>query len=51
MRGFITDKNLEEAEASFPGIRRFYADLAAKPGTFLELVWQFEAAAGPSKAR
>ncbi len=26
-----------------PGITRFYASLATKPATFLDLLWQFEA--------
>jgi hypothetical protein len=25
-----------------PGITRFYEDLAVKPATFLDLLWQFE---------
>jgi hypothetical protein len=44
MRGFVTDRDLEAAEACFPGIRAFYASLARKPTTFLELVWLYEAA-------
>ena len=32
------------AEKCFPGIGRFYAEMATKPATFLQLVWLFEAA-------
>ena len=42
MRGFITDKDLYEAEAEFPGICRFFASLHTKPRTFLELVARFD---------
>jgi len=42
MRGFITDKDLNEAEAEFPGICRFFASLHTKPRTFLELVARFD---------
>lgn len=31
------------AEESFPGIGRFYRGLSAKPLTFLQLVWMYEA--------
>jgi hypothetical protein len=42
VRGRITDKQLPLAEESFPGIGRFYRDLAVKPATFLQLVWAYE---------
>ena len=42
MLGFITEKNLADAEKCFPGIGRFYAEMATKPATFLQLVWAFE---------
>ncbi len=41
MRGFITECHFATAERHFPGIRRFYEELADKPATFLELVWQY----------
>jgi hypothetical protein len=41
MRGFITEAHFASAERQFPGIRRFYEQLADKPVTFLELVWQY----------
>ncbi|MEZ4365326.1 MAG: hypothetical protein R2939_03440 [Kofleriaceae bacterium] len=31
------------AEQCFPGIRRFYQGMQAKPATFLQLLWAFEA--------
>jgi hypothetical protein len=42
VRGRITEKQLPLAEGSFPGIGRFYRDLAVKPATFLQLVWLYE---------
>jgi hypothetical protein len=44
LQGFITEQHLDEAEAEFPGICRFFAECAGHPCTFLELVWQYEAA-------
>jgi len=41
MRGCITEVDFEEAERCFPGIAKFYLELACKPATFLELVWAF----------
>jgi len=38
MSGFITERNLAEAEVAFPGIARFYSLLEDKPTTFLDLV-------------
>jgi hypothetical protein len=35
--------HLPQAEQSMPGITRFYAQLAQKPATFLDLLWAFEA--------
>jgi hypothetical protein len=43
MSGFITERDLDAAECEFPGIQRLYASLAAKPRTFLELVWLYQA--------
>ncbi len=42
MRGFITDKDLDAAEEVFPGIHDYFDALDAKPGTFLELVAEYE---------
>jgi hypothetical protein len=42
MVGFITERDLEQAEQSFPGIRAFFAGLQRKPRTFLELIAQYE---------
>jgi hypothetical protein len=44
LQGFITEQQLDEAEAEFPGICRFFAESVSGPCTFLELVWQYEAA-------
>ena len=41
--GRITERQLPQAERCFPGISRFYKSLDAKPMTFLQLVWAFEA--------
>jgi hypothetical protein len=38
MSGFITERDLEEAETAFPGICRFYLRLQQKPSTFLDLM-------------
>jgi len=42
----ITEADLPRAEALWPGLGRFFRALPAaqRPGTFLELVWRFEAA-------
>jgi hypothetical protein len=42
MQGFITDSELTQADQEFPGIATFFAALAVKPRTFLELVAQFD---------
>ncbi len=42
MVGFITARDLKEAEDAFPGIAQFFESLSRKPHTFLELVWRFE---------
>jgi len=42
MVGLITERNLEEAEETFPGICRFFEALTRKPRTFLELLVLFE---------
>jgi len=51
--GRITERELPLAEESFPGISRFYKSLSAKPVTFLQLVWAFEAkqASGPVRRK
>jgi hypothetical protein len=48
MVGFITERNLTEAEEAFPGIARFWESLTEKPRTFLELVMLFEHWCEPS---
>ena len=42
MRGFITERELDQAEEAFPGIVRFFEQLTRKPRTFLELMALFE---------
>jgi hypothetical protein len=42
VQGRITERLLPEAERSLPGITQFYARLAHKPATFLDLLWAFE---------
>ena len=42
MVGFITERDLKDAEEVFPGILRFYESLAHKPRSFLELMSRFE---------
>jgi hypothetical protein len=42
MQGFITDSELTQADQEFPGIAQFFATLAVKPRTFLELVARFD---------
>jgi hypothetical protein len=42
MVGFITERELQQADDVFPGIVRFFESLARKPRTFLELVWRFQ---------
>lgn len=42
MLGFITERDLGQAEQSFPGIGQFFAELTDKPRTFLELLARFE---------
>jgi hypothetical protein len=42
MVGFITERELQEAEETFPGIVRFYESLGHKPRSFLELLSRFE---------
>lgn len=44
VQGRITEKHLELAEHSFPGICEIYAALTEKPATFLQLVWMYEEA-------
>lgn len=42
MVGFITERELHQAEEAFPGILRFFEALTRKPRTFLGLVAMFE---------
>jgi hypothetical protein len=42
MQGFITERELTQADQEFPGIAQFFAALAVKPRTFLELVARFD---------
>jgi hypothetical protein len=42
MVGYITERDLEQAEEAFPGIIRFYQSLTRPPRTFLELVSLFD---------
>ena len=42
MAGFITERQLAEADQAFPGIARFFESLSRKPRTFLELMSLFE---------
>ena len=42
MQGFITERDLEQADEAFPGIARFFESLSSKPKTFLELVTVFD---------
>jgi hypothetical protein len=41
MDGFISERNLAQAEQAFPGIGRFFERLPTKPRTFLDLVAMF----------
>jgi hypothetical protein len=51
VQGRITEQHLPEAEQSMPGITRFYAGLAVKPATFLDLLWAFEGRRSRCKSR
>ena len=51
MRGFINETHMDAAEAMFPGIRRFYDELGAKPTTFLELLWEYQHRLGRYEGR
>ena len=42
MVGVITERDLELAEESFPGISRFFESMLVKPHTFLELLRTFQ---------
>jgi hypothetical protein len=42
MKGLITETELGLADQVFPGIAAFFASLAVKPATFLELVSVFD---------
>lgn len=39
--GFVTERDREAIEESFPGIWSYYEALSVKPATFLELMWGF----------
>ena len=49
MKGFITERNLSEADEAFPGIAAFFASLPRKPRTFLDLVSQFQRWSEPAQ--
>lgn len=51
MVGFITERDLEQAEEAFPGIARFFETLSPKPRTFLDLVSLFERWCEPPPGR
>jgi hypothetical protein len=42
MSGYITEKDLNQADEAFPGIKAFFEGLREKPRTFLDLVASFE---------
>lgn len=42
MVGFITERELVQADEAFPGIKRFFEALSRKPRTFLNLVVLFQ---------
>ena len=42
MQGFITENELTQANQEFPGIADYFATLAVKPRTFLELVARYD---------
>jgi hypothetical protein len=48
MRGFITERELEQADVEFPGILRFFQSLVAKPRTFLDLLSLFQRRHAPA---
>jgi len=43
LEGFITERDLDEADAIFPGIKQFYRETTTRPHTFLDLLRLFEA--------
>jgi hypothetical protein len=49
MQGFITERDLTQADEAFPGIARFFESLPRKPRTFLDLVSLFEHWGDPSR--
>jgi hypothetical protein len=58
VQGRITERHLDLAEQSFPGIGAVYRNLRSKPLTFLDLVWIYETdlnaastSRGPSRRR
>lgn len=42
MQGFITERDLAQADQEFPGVAQFFAALAVKPRTFLELIARYD---------
>jgi len=48
--GRITEKHLNEAEKTFPGIAAMYEAMPSKPMTFLQLVWIYEASLAQDQA-
>jgi hypothetical protein len=41
MRGFITERDFDQAEAEFPGIRALFEACAEKPRTFIDLLARY----------
>lgn len=41
LQGFVSEHDYQDVEEAFPGIWRYYAELADKPCTFLELAWRY----------
>ena len=41
LQGFVTEHDYQDVEEAFPGIWCYYAELADKPCTFLELAWRY----------
>jgi hypothetical protein len=42
MLGYITERDLQQADESFPGIAELFESLPSKPRTFLDLLAIFE---------
>ena len=50
MRGFITERDFEQAELEFPGIRAVFEACPEKPRTFIELLARYLLVHGHGKA-